>query len=146
MQPARGVWGKHKSIVWGRSSWVVHQINMKLMCLLKKKIFLRQIIELTKNLAPRPRTTSCEEGTSRALTDYLMAMLLGPANSSIMVRHFLDVREGALPSDHTIPTLNLPGGTVGYPAQPGLTLRIRRLPSPTRINLEDRRLNQPNQD
>ncbi len=28
----------------------------------------------------------------------------------------------------------LPGGTVGYPAQPGLTWRNRRLPSPTRIN------------
>ncbi len=33
-------------------------------------------------------------------------MLLGPANSSIMVRHVLDVREGALTSNHTIPTLN----------------------------------------
>ncbi len=29
----------------------------------------------------------------------------------------------------------LPGETVGYPAQPGLTWRNRRLPSPTRINL-----------
>jgi hypothetical protein len=36
-----------------------------------------------------------------------MAMLLGPANGSIMVRHFLDVREGALHSNHTIPMLNL---------------------------------------
>jgi hypothetical protein len=36
-----------------------------------------------------------------------MAMLLGPANGSIMVRHVLDVREGALPSNHTIPTLSL---------------------------------------
>jgi hypothetical protein len=36
-----------------------------------------------------------------------MAMLLGPANGSIMVRHILDVREGALPSNHTIPTLSL---------------------------------------
>jgi hypothetical protein len=36
-----------------------------------------------------------------------MAMLLGPANGSIMVRHVLDVREGALPSNHTIPTLGL---------------------------------------
>jgi hypothetical protein len=35
-----------------------------------------------------------------------MAMLLGPANGSIMVRHVLDVCEGALPSNHTIPTLN----------------------------------------
>jgi hypothetical protein len=35
-----------------------------------------------------------------------MAMLLGPANGSIMVRHVLDVREGVLPSNHTIPTLN----------------------------------------
>jgi hypothetical protein len=33
-------------------------------------------------------------------------MLLGPANGSIMVGHVLDVREGALPSNHTIPTLN----------------------------------------
>jgi hypothetical protein len=34
-----------------------------------------------------------------------MAMLLGPANGSIMVRHVLDVREGALPSsNHTILT------------------------------------------
>ncbi len=30
-----------------------------------------------------------------------------------------------------------PGWTVGYPAQPGLTWRNRRLPSPTRINLEE---------
>ncbi len=36
-----------------------------------------------------------------------MAMLLGPANGSTMVRHVLDVREGALPSNHTIPTLSL---------------------------------------
>jgi hypothetical protein len=36
-----------------------------------------------------------------------MAMLLGPANGSIMVRHVLDVHEVALPSNHTIPTLNL---------------------------------------
>ncbi len=36
-----------------------------------------------------------------------MAMLLGPANSSTMVRHVLDVREGALPSNHTISTLSL---------------------------------------
>ena len=36
-----------------------------------------------------------------------MAMLLGPANGSIMVRHVLDVREGALLSNHTIPTLSL---------------------------------------
>ncbi len=36
-----------------------------------------------------------------------MAMLLGPAINSTMVRHVLDVREGALPSDHTIPTLSL---------------------------------------
>ena len=27
-----------------------------------------------------------------------------------------------------------PGGTVGYPAQPGLTWRNHRLPSQTRIN------------
>ncbi len=32
---ARGAQGKRKSIVWGRSSWVVYQINIKLMCLLK---------------------------------------------------------------------------------------------------------------
>ncbi len=36
-----------------------------------------------------------------------MAMLHGPANGYIMVRHVLDVREGALPSNHTIPTLSL---------------------------------------
>jgi hypothetical protein len=36
-----------------------------------------------------------------------MAMLLGPANGSIMVRHVLYVCEGALPSNHTIPTLSL---------------------------------------
>ncbi len=30
-----------------------------------------------------------------------------------------------------------PGGTVCYPVQPGLTWRNRRLPSPTRINLEE---------
>jgi hypothetical protein len=36
-----------------------------------------------------------------------MAMLLGPENGSTMVRHVLDVREGALPSNHTIPTLSL---------------------------------------
>ncbi len=29
----------------------------------------------------------------------------------------------------------LPGGTVGYPGQPGLIWRKRRLPSPSRINL-----------
>ncbi len=37
----------------------------------------------------------------------VMAMLLGPANGSIMVRYVLDVREGALLSNHTIPTLSL---------------------------------------
>jgi hypothetical protein len=31
----------------------------------------------------------------------------------------------------------LPGETVGYPAQPGLAWRNRRLPSPTKINLEE---------
>jgi hypothetical protein len=36
-----------------------------------------------------------------------MAMLLGPAKGSIMVRHVLDVREGALPSNHTIPYIKL---------------------------------------
>jgi hypothetical protein len=36
-----------------------------------------------------------------------MAMLLGPANGSIMVRNDLDVREGDLLSNHTIPMLNL---------------------------------------
>jgi hypothetical protein len=36
-----------------------------------------------------------------------MAMLLGPANGSIMVRYVLDVREGALLSNHTIPRLSL---------------------------------------
>jgi hypothetical protein len=36
-----------------------------------------------------------------------MAMLLGPANGSIMVRYVLDVCEGALFSNHTIPTLSL---------------------------------------
>jgi hypothetical protein len=36
-----------------------------------------------------------------------MAMLLGPANASIIVRHVLDARKGALPSNHTIPTLSL---------------------------------------
>ncbi len=37
-----------------------------------------------------------------------MAMLLGPANGSIKVRHVLYyVREGALPSNHTIPTMSL---------------------------------------
>jgi hypothetical protein len=36
-----------------------------------------------------------------------MAMLLGPANGSTMVRHVLDVHEGALPSNHTIPMLSL---------------------------------------
>jgi hypothetical protein len=36
-----------------------------------------------------------------------MAMLLGPENGSIMVRHVLDVREGGLPSNNTIPTLSL---------------------------------------
>jgi hypothetical protein len=36
-----------------------------------------------------------------------MAMLLGPANGSTMVRHVLDVCEGALPANHIIPTLSL---------------------------------------
>jgi hypothetical protein len=37
-----------------------------------------------------------------------MVMLLGPANGSIiMVMHVLYVREGDLPSKHTIPTLSL---------------------------------------
>ncbi len=31
----------------------------------------------------------------------------------------------------------LPGGTVGFPAQPGSTWRNHRLPSPTRINLKE---------
>ncbi len=33
---ARGAQGKRESIIWGQSSWVVYQINTKLMCLLKK--------------------------------------------------------------------------------------------------------------
>ncbi len=37
----------------------------------------------------------------------VMAMLLGPANGSIMVRYVLDVCKGALLSNHTIPTLSL---------------------------------------
>ncbi len=53
MLPQRGAWGKGKLIIWGRSSWIVHQINIKLMSL-QKKIFLHQIIDLTKNLALRP--------------------------------------------------------------------------------------------
>ncbi len=36
-----------------------------------------------------------------------MAMVLGPGNGSIMVRYVLDVHEGALLSNHTIPTLSL---------------------------------------
>ncbi len=32
---ARGARGTRESIVWGRSSWVVYQINIKSMCLLK---------------------------------------------------------------------------------------------------------------
>jgi hypothetical protein len=36
-----------------------------------------------------------------------MAMLLGPANGTIMVRHVLYVREGALPSNHPIPRLSV---------------------------------------
>jgi hypothetical protein len=36
-----------------------------------------------------------------------MAMLFGSANGSTMVRHVLDVHEGDLPSNHTIPTLGL---------------------------------------
>ncbi len=37
---SRGARGKRESIVWGQSSWVVHQNNIKLMCLLKKNISL----------------------------------------------------------------------------------------------------------
>jgi hypothetical protein len=37
----------------------------------------------------------------------------------------------------TQPNQDLPGGTIGYPAQPGLTWRKGRLLSPTRINLEE---------
>jgi hypothetical protein len=36
LRPARGVRKKCKWIVWGQSSWVLYQINIKLMCLLKK--------------------------------------------------------------------------------------------------------------
>jgi hypothetical protein len=36
-----------------------------------------------------------------------MAMLRWPVNGSTMVRHVLDVCEGALPSNQTIPTLSL---------------------------------------
>ena len=36
-----------------------------------------------------------------------MAMLLGLANGSIMVRYVLDDHEGALPSNHTIPMVSL---------------------------------------
>ncbi len=61
LQPARGAQGKRESIVWGQLIWVAYQITIKSMCLLKKKK-LRQIIELTKNLTTRPRTTSCREG------------------------------------------------------------------------------------
>ncbi len=37
----------------------------------------------------------------------------------------------------------IPGGTVGYPAQPGLTWRNRRLPSPTRLTWRNHRLPSP---
>jgi hypothetical protein len=36
-----------------------------------------------------------------------MAMLLGPANGLTMVRHVIDVHEGALSLNHTIPMLSL---------------------------------------
>jgi hypothetical protein len=36
-----------------------------------------------------------------------MAMLLGPVTGSTMARYVLDVCEGALPSNHTIPMLSL---------------------------------------
>ncbi len=39
LRPARGVRGKRESIIWGRSSWVVYQINIKSMCLLKNIYF-----------------------------------------------------------------------------------------------------------
>ncbi len=69
------------------------------------------------------------------------------------------LRYGNASQTHTI--LYEPGGTVGYPAQPGLTWRNHKLPSPTRINLEEPgrvasltriileepgRVTQPNQD
>ncbi len=37
---ARGAQGKCESIVWGQLSWVVYQIDVKSMCLLKKNLSL----------------------------------------------------------------------------------------------------------
>ena len=65
---------------------------------------------------------------------------------TIFLRKYHDSKTVALKeySDYSLIstyTESLPGGTVGYPAQPGLTSgstwRNRRLPSPTRINLEE---------
>ena len=107
LQPARGAWGKRESIVWGRLSWIVYQINIKLMCLLKKIISPPD-----HRINKKPRTPPSDNLLQREYLEGIgwlpIAMLLGPANGGFtMVRHVWGVREGALPSNHTIPTLSL---------------------------------------
>ncbi len=85
---------------------LVNQINIKLMCLLKKNIS-----PPGHRVNKKPRTLPSDKLLQRGYLEGIgwlpMAILLGPANGSIMVRHVLDVREGALPSNHTIPRWSL---------------------------------------
>jgi hypothetical protein len=76
------------------------------MCLLKKNISLPDH-RVDKKPCTLPSDNLLQRGYLEDIGWLPMAMLLGPANSSTMVRHVLDVREGALPSNHTIPMLSL---------------------------------------
>ncbi len=106
LQPARGAQGKRELIVWGQSSWAVYQINIKSMCLLKT-IISPPDHRVNKIPCTPPSDNLLQRGYLEGIGWLPMTMLLGPANGSIMVRHVLDVCEGALPSNYTIPTLSL---------------------------------------
>jgi hypothetical protein len=76
------------------------------MCLLKEIISPPDNIVNKKPCTP-PSDNLLRRGYLKGIGRLPMAMLLGPVNGSTMVRHVLDVCEGALLSNHTIPTLSL---------------------------------------
>ncbi len=80
--------------------------DIKLMCLLKKNLSPpdHRVNKKPHNL---PSDNLLQRRNLEGIGWLVMAMLLGPANGSIMVRYVLDVRKGALLSNHTIPMLSL---------------------------------------
>ncbi len=76
------------------------------MCLLKKIVSLPDHRVNKKPRTP-PLDNLLQRGYLKGIGWLPMAMLLGPANGLTMVRHVIDVHEGALSLNHTIPMLSL---------------------------------------